>query len=296
MMKRVILLLMFSTWLFAPNQVFAQETSDSTVSDSAGEWEIVMVSGSQFIGRIISEDEKSIRIITNDLGEIELLKASIKSREKLSINSSGVYWPKNHQAYRHFLTPTAIPIDKGDINYQNTWIFFNSITAGITKNISVDVGIIPFFLFGDEVPSPIWITPKVNFEVVKDGLYLGGGALIGTVSENSQSYGFGYFYGTSTFGDRDRNISIGIAYGMADGEVSEYPLMNISAMYRVGKKGYLLGETFFVPGQGGGGILFLGGRTDMGFISVDYGGIIPIFDGAGIVIPWLSVNVPLSRK
>jgi hypothetical protein len=74
----------------------------------------------------------------------------------------------------------------------------------------------------------------------------------------------------------------------------------LSGMTRVGKKGYLLSENYYL-GFGGGssiGIISFGGRSVQKRLAIDYGLILPLGTDIDsfIAIPWLGITVPFGNK
>ncbi|WP_218089757.1 hypothetical protein [Rhodohalobacter halophilus] len=220
------------------------------------EWyRVESIEGNVFFGYLISENDQSVVLNVESVGEVTILRENIRSMTQIDSERiiNGSYYYENPQATRYFFAPNALGLPKGRGYYQNTWIFFNNVNYGISDNFSLGGGIVPLFLFGVS-STPVWILPKVTFPVANEKLHLGAGAmiggLIGTVTES-----LGLFYGVGTLGDRDKNLTVGIGYGYAGEEVSSTPLINISGMIRVNRRLYLLTENYFVPETEAGGIL-----------------------------------------
>jgi hypothetical protein len=152
------------------------------------------------------------------------------------------------------------------------------------------LGTIPLVLFFGE-STPVWITPKVSFELEEEKISLGFGGLFGAVL--GEDIGFGILYGVTTFGTRQKNISFGMGWGYANQDFASSPVFNVCALYRVGARGYLVSENYFFPGDLSFSLLSLGGRTILGKVGLDYGGVIPVgIESRLIILPWLGVTVP----
>ena len=151
------------------------------------------------------------------------------------------------------------------------------------------VGIVPLFLFAG-APTPVWITPKVQFPVVKDKLNMGGGILLAAIISEEGYIGLPYF--VSTFGSRVRNLTIGGGYLMTEGD--NRAAFTLSGITRVSRKTFLMTENYLLPGeQESVVIISLGGRTVQKRLAISYGLVFPIADiGEFIAIPWLGINVP----
>lgn len=267
-------------------------------SDTVNLYLINTIDNNEFIGEILNEDSDSLRIKTEILGEITISRSSIQKISPISITQlkGKEYWFENPQATRYFWSPNGYGLKKGEGYYQNVWILFNQFAVGVTDFFSLGGGILPAFLFAG-APTPVWITPKFSIPVSKEKFNLGIGALAGTMIGNEGS-NFGILYGTSTFGSRDKNLSIGIGYGFAGGEMAKSPTINISTMIRVGKRGYFLSENYYIPTSDATILISIGGRSIINNVSLDYGLFIPIVAGsdAFVAVPWLGIVIPFGRK
>lgn len=110
--------------------------------------------------------------------------------------------------------------------------------------------------------------------VIKDKYNVGAGALLGTVIGEGSS--FGILYGVNTFGNKDKNVTIGLGWGFSDGEIATSPTVSVSGMYRTGAKGYLLTENYFIStGSETLGIISFGGRRIIQSVGLDFGLLVP---------------------
>ncbi|TVR29947.1 MAG: hypothetical protein EA390_08880 [Balneolaceae bacterium] len=205
----------------------------------------------------------------------------------------GEYWFENPQGTRYFFAPNAIGLRKGSGYYQNAWIFFNNVNYGVSDNFSIGAGTIPVFLFGVSA-LPIWVLPKLSIPVAAGNVHLAAGALIGGVI-GEDSGGFGLAYGNATFGNRDRNVTVGLGYGYAGDEWSDTALLNISGLYRAGKNFQWLAEIYFLPGIDGSGFGIFGARWAPENFAVDFGLGRPLRDAGFIGFPWLGVTIPFGN-
>ncbi len=291
-MKHLKPVLLFFFGLIVSFYIHAQDKQDST-------YRFETKDGNEYIGKILSQDDTKIILRTGNLGDITLFKVDIIKMELVDEKkmNKGQYWNENPQAARYFWAPNGYGLKKGEGYYQNVWVFFNQVSYGITNNISLGAGIVPLFLFAG-ASTPIWITPKVSFPVVKNKVNIGVGALLGTVIGEEQS-SFGLLYGMSTFGSRDKNITVGIGWGFAGGEVGQRPTVNLSGMIRTSKSWYLMTENYYLDFGGGGvGMLSFGARHMFKKLGLDFGLFVPFStDDIGLVaIPWLGLTIPFGKK
>jgi len=261
-------------------------------------WQVNTKDGNQFIGHIVSETADTVSLKTTNLGVLKISRIDISSMEIIPENQTtsdktNPYWPRNHHSTRHFFGPNAYTLKKGEGYYQNTLVLLNHVSYGFTDRFTIGAGIIPVFLLGSDA-FPMWITPKVRLTSDDSKINVALGALAGGVIESNNSTVFGLPYLISSFGTKDRNLSLGVGWGMGQsGDFSDSPAITASGMYRVSKSTYLLTENYIFPG-GGFGLVSLGARTSWTHIALDYGLVIPLSDGVGfdIAIPWLGISIP----
>lgn len=289
---RNLILILISAFAISFFQTFLQAQDQNEKSLVR----VVMKDGNEFIGTIESETESELMIKTEKLGVLTIRRDDIKSVSIIPPGQliEGEYWAPNPQSGRHFWSPTGYGLKQGEGYYQNLWVFFNQFSYGFSDRFSLGFGMMPLFLLGEGY-TPVWLTPKFQFPVKPDALNIGGGALIMTVLGDNTPL-IGILYGITTFGNRDRNLTFGLGWGFSDGDFARYPTVNISGIYRTGKRGYLLTENYFIS-TGGENLFILsfGGRTLWSRFSLDYGLFRPFMKGGGfelIGFPWLGFVIP----
>lgn len=259
---------------------------------------IEMTDGNEFIGTLVSEDNVKIELITEKLGRIVIRKVDIKNRKTISANQivEGRLWFENPQATRYFWAPNGYGLKKGEGNYQNIYVLWNQFSIGVTDNFSVGAGVIPLFLF-DGAPTPVFVTPKISIPIKKDKINLGAGVLAGTIlGEDFDS--FGLLYGLSTFGSRDKNVSVGLAYGFAGGEWANSPLVNVSSLIRASNRMYFVTENYILPfDEASGVVIGLGGRWIIKKAALDFMLGIPVIEdmGAFLAVPIIGFTIPFGN-
>jgi hypothetical protein len=290
-MKKILsgLVILIALVAGLPNLTHAQAKQDSIKS------RVETIDGNEYIGVIVDRSADKIRIKTDKLGEITILNKDVKRVSELTSAKykNGTYWLDNPQSTRYFWSPNGYNLKKGEGYYQNVWILFNQAVYGITDHFSAGVGVMPLFLFSGTA-TPAWITLKYSVPVVKDKVSIGVGALAGTViGVNSGTAGI--LYGISTFGSKDNNLSVGMGWGFADGQIARNPTVNINGMIRTGARGYFITENYFIGTPDNFVVLMsLGGRRIIKRVGLDYGLFLPISKDIGtfVAIPWLGFTVP----
>lgn len=267
--------------------------------DSIKTYRIEMNDGNIFIGSITDENPETLVLKTDSYGELRILQINIKSKTELTelIKVGGKFWLPNPQSARYFWAPNGFGLEKGSSYYQNIWVLYNQASVGVFNNFSIGAGVIPLFLFAG-ASTPVWLIPKISIPVVKEKFNIGTGAFLGTVLGEKSGL-FGLLYGTSTLGSRDKNVSVGLAYGFIQDHWIDHPVINLSSMIRYGPKGYFITENYAIPIDGDWALLFsLGGRSIIRNVGLDYSLWIPCFPETDtfVAIPFLGVTVPLGKK
>jgi hypothetical protein len=281
------------------NLILVPDTQAQISGDTTRIYRVITSDGNEFLGKIMSESATEIRLKTDKLGEIVLKKADMKNISVVNQNQmkNGIYWQENTQSSRYFFAPNGYGLKENEGYYQNVWVWYNQASFGITDNFSMGVGIIPLFMFAGTA-TPVWVIPKFSFPLVKDKFNLGVGAIVGTIlGETTDAAGL--VFGTTTFGSRDHNLSLGLGYGFIGKNWANTPLFDISGMTRISPKTYLLSENYFiVVNNEGFGMLSFGARSLIKRVGLDYGAFIPFGSGLNelIAIPWLGVTIPFGKN
>ena len=296
-MKNTLLSGIFCLAIFAlPKVIYSQEIP----KDSVGLYVVKTNDDNEYVGSILSQNADVIVLKTEALGEITIQRKNIKSIAAVGKGQivEGKYWFENPHTTRYFFQANGYGLRRGEGYYQNTWIFFNQVSYGITDNITLGAGMVPLFLFSG-TSSPFWITPKVSVPIVKDKFNVSAGAFVGTILGEDTDGPFGIVYGNATYGPRDHNITVGLGYGFAGGEWSDTPAISVSGMARAGKKFAFMMENYFLDaGDENVTISLLGGRFIGKSIAVDAALVLPVseFGNDFVAIPWLGINVPFGNR
>lgn len=277
--------------------IFSLAISVSAQAQQEQEYRVETEDDNVFVGVMISENDEEIVLNTDDYGEITISKQRIRKMEKRdpAEDEKMFYDYENPQYTRYLFAPNAIGLKKGNGYYQNTWILFNNVNYGLADNFSLGGGMVPLFLFGS-VETPIWLLPKVSVPVADERVHLAAGAMIGGVVGENSSAG-GVFYGASTFGNTDQNLTLGVGYGYSGGDISNTPVFNISGMTRLGNTTYLISENYLFPEADINGLTSLGVRWAPENFAVDFALVRPLGNtGSFIGIPWLGVSIPFGDR
>lgn len=278
--------------LLHAQRAIAQTKQDSVL------YRVTTKDGNEYIGKILSGDTSSIQLSTENLGEISINQSDILTIIPFDAQrmKDGKYWFENPQAARYFWAPNGYGLRRGEVYYQNVWVLYNQLSVGVTDYFSMGGGLIPLFLFSG-ASTPVWITPKFSIPINEDKVNLGVGALLATVLGGGAG-GLGLVYGMTTFGSRDSNISFGLGYGYSDGSWADAPIINVSGMARLGNRGYIVTENYYLSLGDEHVLLFsFGGRSIIKRAGLDYGLFLPLSNemGSFFAFPWLGLTLPFGK-
>ncbi len=302
------LLLSFSFLL--PTLAFSQNYYDSTLVPKK-EVFVRLKDGTSLRGKLLSSQNRQIRLQTQNLGEITLDMERIADiSEADGYTKGGVFYFRNPFYTNYFISPTAMTLRQGEASYQNTYIFFNGVNFGVTDALTIGGGAL---LLPGTGPQVFFLTPKVCFNR-NSPVKVAVGTIAATAFYSEYTYsnggsqrrtqtGFGGLaYGAVTFGNEERNgtLTAGWAYG-SNGFVSSTPVFTASYMARVGRKAAFLTENWLIPN---GGDDFLGGLLSGGIrlfgerIGGDLGLWIPVGTGIGRVTlsPYAALKAKFGKR
>ncbi len=271
---------------------FDMDQVETIESDYEKEFvQIFMKDGTIYKGYRRKDQDESQYIVYTDLGKIMYDNSQVEQIK--IIDESQMRYFDHPLSSRYFLSPTAIPLRKGEKFYSNQNIFLNSFQYGVSKNVSIGAGfetISTFFLL---TPTP-FANVKVSF-AGSQNFHYGGGLLVGGVFGQLIDE-YEYFaspYGVLTWGDRDKNLTLGGGVGFVSGERFSY--MNISGTLRLSRRLGLISNNLVGFDNIGGGSEFIGfqGIRIMGRnIDVDLAlALTPVLIDFNIVLPYIGFSL-----
>lgn len=257
-MKKIyqILIHLFVLLLLSTSEIFAQSVKDTTTSESSKIVVVVKNDGTQFIGKILSQDAREVLIETKKMGQVIIPKHEIKEIRELKdsdLSSTGEYLPSEIFSTRYFITTNGLPINKGESYIQWNW-FGPDFQFGVGKNFGLGVMTSWFAV-------PIIGTAKYSIPLA-DKVNIGIGTLLGTGSWSIPDFGLALPFGTLTFGDRKKNITFSGGYGEIFYKETSYDnsglniskrvnegriLFSVAGMAKVGKKISIVFDSFIMP-------------------------------------------------
>lgn len=261
-----VLFLFFTVSLFAQND-----------SSLVGKIVVVKTSdGNRIKGTLISDDGRELTITSPDQGRVIIPKYVVTSIEPLTEKNykSDQLVETNPYPNYYQLSPSAIPMDKNDIQVRLPGLFAGSVDVSASDNLSLHFGVLSFagYSFGGCYRKQ---TGEKN--------YFGGGIFVGGLI-GSFGYGSSYsdysgamaraFY---TRGDKEKNLSIGVGYGTTfSGNYNQF-FINAGGMVRVNAKIILMLDGYALPKESAGTLGWAmriltkrGNAWDVGIQSVIY--------------------------
>lgn len=257
-----------------------------------------MYDGNNTKGMLKSADVDSYFITSEPLGDITLAQSQVQSAQSMVEISKGKAWFPNPHETRYLFMPSAFTLKKGEAYYQNTYLFINSVNYGVTDRFTIGgglniLGLFPTILSGQYILMPKYAAP------FSENLHIGGGALLGLAteprfpSEGIDAYFGGLLYTMGTLGNKENNLTLGIGYGFAEGEISQSPVFNFSGMTRISKKISLVTENWWISGGENTLVVSYALRifgekmsVNLGFLNNEF-----IFRALPIGIPWIDFAV-----
>ena len=248
-MKHIIICLLLSFSIFSIT--LAQDKEQKSRPDS-GLVVLLTNSDEEFVGTIVSEDAREVSIRLQN-GKLLIIPAyTIKSVRKLSsstlIKGKPVF--DNPHPSRYFYTPSAIPMDKGEVYIQSVYFLAYQVQFGVTENFSI--GATTTLL-----ATPLALTAKYSIKIdEKNTLAFGGLAgIVGWGTQTNLGIGFGAF----THGTKESNVTFAAGYAWIntkeDNGGGNSPMMSLSGNQRLSKNLSLMGELWYLPEVG----VFFGG-------------------------------------
>ncbi|WP_247233015.1 hypothetical protein [Telluribacter sp. SYSU D00476] len=300
--------------LLAGSTVQAQDSTQVKSAETPTPSLLHMKDGTVLRGVILSETEEGVRIRTDNLGELFITRDKIDKieREVAGYYRNGQFWFQNPHSTRYFWAPSALPLRKGEGYYQNAYIFINSVAIGVTDQFSMGAGWVLNPTFRDW--QVFFITPKVSFPSTSNVTF--GAGMIGVgVFSNRNTYDnrgyvtghrlgtdlFGIGYGNVTFGNTEKNFTLGLGWGFSNDDIASTPVVNLAYMSRVGRRvGFVTENWLVLNGIDNdplallsGGVRFFGEKT-----SIDLGLWIPAVADmdAFIAIPYVDFVLKFGKK
>lgn len=255
------------------------------------------VDGNEFWGKLISRDSVVVVLQTENFGDMTIRQEAIRSMRTTTAPKKvgGKIWFESPHSVRYFASTSAFGLRKGEGSIDNTLLFFNQLSYGLSDRFTLGAGVAPMFIF--EGPLLLWLTPKYSIPIVENKVQVAVGALYGHAysSYESDEHSFRAFYTQATLGSRDANLTLGVGWFTRENTWMNAPILSLSGLVRMNRWLALVGESYFLTGRGDEFILFCPGLRFMGRrLALDAGVATSIEQGEAYPIPWGSLHIPLN--
>lgn len=212
----------------------AAQPSDKVVA-------IELRDGSRLVGRVLSEDEISLKVQTTGGLEITVPRSSIVSMGPAGEGGATSGVDPNYS--RLMFGPTARPLRKGDGYFADYELLFPGVAYGLTDNITLGGGFstIPGIGLSDQV---FYISPKLGFELGPRASVAVGGLFAGVSSELDDDFQntLRIAYAVGTFGPPRHSATIGLGAANAGGETT--PLLMLGGVATLSRHMALVAESW----------------------------------------------------
>jgi len=224
--------------------------------------------------------------------------------------------PSDSNDTRLLLSPTGRPLGKGEGYFSDHYVFFPSVTYGLTNHLSIGGGVsaLPGLGLSDQL---FYATSKLGRRF-SENLAVSGGALYAQGGEGEDAENLGVGFAMATFGKPDRSLTLGggvarrmewqttgqVVRGRVEYETrrrgTNIPVIIAGGTLRLSRHLSLVSENWLVLHEGfrieeqpfALGIRFQGDR-----LSADVGAIVvgELID-EGFPVPWLSITYHFGKK
>ncbi|MGQ0642020.1 MAG: hypothetical protein ACT4P6_14815 [Gemmatimonadaceae bacterium] len=286
---RWFLCLAFAAIVAAPSALCAQD-SLRVLSDTTRVQVIRLSDGSVVVGRVVAVRGDSA-VIRTQSGQLTMARSAVRRVRERAMSSmrGGEYWPEDPNATRLFFAPTARMLEQGAGNFCDIWLFLLCLTGGLSDRVTIGGGMsaVPGIAIADNV---FYVTPKVGL-IAQEKFHVAVGAFAGwSGALRDDATSFGIFYGVSTFGSEDDNVSAGVGFAYYNDEIANTPLLLGGLKLRLSRGTAFISENYLLPGSEGG-ILSFGLRFFNERISGDVAFVRVALDGDDVMVPFVGLAV-----
>lgn len=182
---------------------------ESDTSKSEQLYVVTKNDGTEYIGKILSDDGREILIDTEALGKIYIPKADIRSIVKIEDRKEvifGEYRSTGPFTTRYAFTTNALPIVKGE-NYALINLYGPEVHFAVSDHFNIGI-------MSSWMASPMVLAMKYSIKTKNERINFSVGSLNGTSGYLNTFRGFGgLHFANITFGNRKQNLTLSGGYG-----------------------------------------------------------------------------------
>jgi len=212
------------------------------VFETGAVYEIILYNKTVLVGIVTEFSSGQVTIETTAgtftvmLKDIRKIKGGPERKSETNLD-----WYASPKRGNYLYAPSSIPMDPNEFNYQNSFVVINSLNYGVTNSLVIGGG---FEFISLLLEEPIYyLIPRFTFPVSQNW-HAGIGVLI--LSIPALDINLANLYGMATYGNADRNFTIGLGYGYSNKSLSYLPTLNLSAIFRLSRKIALITENWYV--------------------------------------------------
>jgi hypothetical protein len=259
---------------------------------------VALRDGSRLVGRIVSEDDTSLTVVTSDGLKVVVRRASVVSITRVGEDGRSIAFDPNYS--RLLFAPTGRPLKKGDGYFSDYEVLFPGVAFGLTDNISLAGGfsVIPGLGLGEQL---FYISPKVGFSLGDHASVAVGALVAGSGAGDSDGESAYIGFAVGTVGGPRRSLTLGLGLGDTSSEFSDaVPIVMAGGTATLSRHVALVGETWmFLNGDFklseqpfGVAVRLFGERlsADVGVVLVG-----ELLD-EGLPLPWLSITYHFGKN
>jgi len=173
---------------------------------------VQLTNGNEYTGTIISDDGREMLFESTSVGKIYIKKTDIKSISNFKeddfviLNDQKV--KSNPFSTRYSFTTNALPIKKRE-NYYMINLWGPEFHIAVADNFNVGI-------MTSWIGSPFALAAKYSFQTKNPKLNFSIGEIAGNGGYIDPQSLISLSFGNVTYGDRDRNFTLGVGYGVFD--------------------------------------------------------------------------------
>ncbi len=187
------------------------QITESDTNQSAQLFVVTKNDGTEYIGKILSDDGREILIYTEALGKIYIPKSDIRSIVKIEDRKEiifGEYRSTGPFTTRYAFTTNALPIVKGE-NYALINLYGPEVHFAVTDHLNIGI-------MSTWIASPMVLALKYSIKSSNEKINFSIGTLYGTSGYLNTFKGFGgLHFANVSFGNRKQNLTLSAGYGYA---------------------------------------------------------------------------------
>lgn len=251
--------------------------------DSTKTYEVLKYDKSKVIGKILSDDGRELKMMTNYIGMVYVPKHLI-----ISITEFGGddVFSDDSFTTRYFITTNGLPIRKGESYYQFT-LLGPDVQFGIANNFGV--GVITSW-----AGTPFIVSLKYSNQMKGKWSYALGTLAGGTIWGGEGSVRAALPFATLTYGLKNSTISFSGGYGVifVDGESDSQWMFSVAGMKDISKSSIFVFDSMIFPTSDNLYLLLIPGyrikTSDKNAFQFGFPGLISFKESSPFAFPMIS--------